>query len=75
MEPKGEIGLSSQRTEDRRSQKFGLGAAQNRNVQSHGQIRSNCLWRSRDELPSARDSNASIASAVKCISLLGYDLL
>ena len=38
MKPKYEIGLSPQRSEHKRTQEFGLGVAQNRNIQSHGHI-------------------------------------
>ena len=36
MEPKCVIGLSLQGSEHRRSQKFGSGAAEKQNVQTHG---------------------------------------
>ena len=58
MKPKCEIGLLSQASEHRRSQEFGFGAAQNRNVQSHcHMLKRSDYFESWDVFLSARDNN------------------
>ena len=75
MKPKCEISLPSQGSEHRCSQEFGLRAAQNRNVQSHGHIMLQLMYCTYFFIRSARNNSKNINKERLLIGVsVGMDL-